>query len=287
MKHLPGGCVMAAFVFSMAGALAATPANGVRADHARTVYFSAVDAKDAPVTDLTVADLSVKEGGKERSIASLEAATAPMQVAILIDDGGTGIFQQSVLQFMQATLGHAKFAISLMNPQPSKILDYSDDVDALRAAIGRLGQRGRIDSGGGEQIIEAVSETAKELHRREAKRPVILVLTSVGELALSDLADPTLSELKNSGAALNVLHIAGLPLGKVLGDGPKQSGGLILQAADGVLIGKALAKVADNLMHQYVLTYTLPDDVKPNEKLTLATSRKGVKLIAPVRIPDR
>jgi hypothetical protein len=49
----------------------------------------------------------------------------------------------------------------------------------------------------------------------------------------------------------------------------------------------ALAKIADNLMNQYVLTYTLPDGVKPNDRLSVSTSRKGVRVLAPTRVPDR
>jgi hypothetical protein len=264
--------------------LLAAPA---RRDQVRTVYFSALDAKGTPVSDLTAADLAIKEGGKDRAIATLEPATAPMQVAILIDDGGSGVFQPAVLQFLQATVGHAQFSISLMNPQPNRILDYTADVEALRAAVGKLGQRGRIQSGGGEQIIEAVSETAKELRQREAKRPIIIVLTTVGETALSDRADEAMGNLKNSAAALSVIHIAGLQMGAVLGDGPKQTGGLIEQVADGVMIGQALSRVANNLLHQYVVTYTLPEGVKPNEKFALSTSRKGIKIVAPSKIPDK
>jgi hypothetical protein len=51
----------------------------------RQVYISAVDSSGAPVTDLTAADIAVKEGGKERQVASLQPAVAPMQVASLVD----------------------------------------------------------------------------------------------------------------------------------------------------------------------------------------------------------
>jgi hypothetical protein len=60
-----------------------------------------------------------------------------------------------------------------------------------------------------------------------------------------------------------------------------------LQIGGGVVPGPVLAKLADSLLHQYALTYTLPDGVKPNEKLALTTSRKGVTLVAPARIPDK
>jgi hypothetical protein len=279
--------LLGGFALTLAGRVAATSEMAAtQADRVRTVYFSAVDAKGAAVTDLTAADLTVKEGGKDRAITSVKPATAPMQISILVDDGGTGAFQAAVAQFLQATVGHAQFAISILNPQPQKVVNYIEDVEGLKAALQRLGQRGRLQADG-EQIIEAVAEAAKELQKREAPRPVIVVLSTSGETALSDRADPALTDLKNSGAALNVLYITGIPTGKVLGDGPKQSGGLIEQASSGLAIGPALAKIADNLMHQYVLTYTLPSGVKPNEKLALATSRKSVTIIAPTRVSDK
>jgi hypothetical protein len=86
---------------------------------------------------------------------------------------------------------------------------------------------------------------------------------------------------------LSVLYITGVELGKVLGDGPRQSGGIIEQVTGNLVQGPALAKVAANLLNQYVLTYTVPDGVKLNEKLSLTTTRKGVKLIAPSKLPDK
>ena len=262
--------------------LAATP----RAEVVRTVYFSAVDAQGAPVTDLTAADLTVKEGGKDRAIAAVQPATAPMQVAIIVDDGGSGAFQGAVAQFLQTTLGHGQFAISLLNPQAVKVTDFTEDTNALKDALGRIGQRGRITPDG-EQIIEAVAEAAKELRKRKAARPAIVVLTVSGEKAQSTQADEALNAVKSSGASLNVLYVTGITLGSVLGDGPKQSGGIAQNVAANVVLGPVLAKVADTLMHQYVLTYNLPDGVKPNEKLSLSTSKKGVTLLAPSRMPDK
>jgi hypothetical protein len=257
-----------------------------RPDVLRTVYFSAVDAKGAPVTDLTEADLAVKEGGKDRPIASVKPATAPMQLYLLVEDAGSGWFQAAVAQLIQATFGRAVFAISVLNPQPIKVADFTTDGDTLRAAVGRMGQRGKI-LGDGEQIISAVSEAARELQKRKAGRASIVVLTVVGEKALSDQADEALNWLKSSGASLNVVYLTGLDLGKVLGDGPKQSGGMIQTANGNGGLGPVVAKITDSLLHQYVLTYNIPDGVKLNEKLSLTTSRKGITLFAPSRLPDK
>jgi hypothetical protein len=257
-----------------------------RADVTRTVYFSAVDGKGTPITDLTAADLTVKEGGKSYPIAALKPAPDPLQVFLVVDDSGSGYFQGGVAQFLQSTLGHAEVAISVLNPQPNKVANFTADVETLKTALGRIGPRGKILSDG-EQIIEAVADAAKDLQQRQLTSRAIVVLTVGGEKAQSDMADAALNSLKASGASLNVLSITGVDLGKLLGDGPKASGGLVQQSSGTGGLGPVLAKLADTLLHQYVLTYTLPDGAKPSDKLALATSRKGVTLLAPSRIPDK
>ncbi len=252
----------------------------------RTVYFSAVDAKGVPVTDLTAADLAVKEGGKDRQVAAVAAATAPIQVSLLVDDAGTGAFQAAVAQLLEAMSGHGQFAIRAFNPQPSKLTDFTEDVTALKTALSGIGPRGKVSTVG-DQMVGAVAEAATELQRRKAARAAIVVLTVGGEQGQSNQAEPTLTALKYSGASLSVVHVAGLELGPVLGDGPKRSGGVVQQIGGGVVPGAVLAKIADNLLQQYVLTYTLPDGVKPNERLSLTTTRKGVTLLAPSRVSEK
>ena len=257
-----------------------------RTDILRSFYFSAVDAKAVHVTDLTAADLTVKEGGKERVINAVRPATEPMQISLLVDDAGTGAFQPFVAQFLQTTVGRAQFSIRVLSPQPIMVAMLTNDVVALRNAISRMGPRGRIHPDG-EQIVAGVSEAAKELRQLRAARPSIVVLSASGETVSSDIADEALNALWSSGASLSVLYITGVELGKVLGDGPKQSGGMMQRANGTAAVGPALAKIADNLMHQYVLTYTIPDGVKLNDRISLSTSRKGVTLLAPSRLTDK
>ena len=256
------------------------------ADVLRTVYFSAVDGNGVHVTDLTAAELTVKEGGKDRAIEAVKPATALMQVSLLVDDGGTGGFTAAVGQFIQATFGRAEYAVRVLQPQAIKVQDFTRNGDELRAALGRLGQRGRVQPDN-EQIIAGVFDAAKELRQREARRPSIIALTITGEKALADSADETMNALKASGASLNVVYLTGVELGKVLGDGPKQSGGMIEQVTGNMALSPALAKVAANLLNQYVLTYTVPDGVKLHERLSLSTTRKGVKILAPTKLPDK
>lgn len=256
------------------------------AETTRTFYIAAVDAKGTAVSDLTAADVTVKEGGKDREVKSLQLTNTPMTLSIIVDDQGTGAFQLSVQQLLQAVFGKAQIAISALTPQAIKLTDYTEDPNALRTALGRLGQRGKIQPDG-EQVIAGIEEASKELQKRKPERPVIVVLTVSGETALSPKADQTMTDLRLSGAALHVVYLSNIELGRVLGDGPKQSGGSIQSAATGTAMAPAVGKVIDVLQHQYALTYTLPDGVKPSDRLEVKTSRKGLTLLAPMRVPDK
>jgi hypothetical protein len=256
------------------------------AEVTRKIYISATDAKGAPVTDLTAADITVKEGGKERPVASLQPAVAPMHVAILVDDGGTGAFQFAVAQFLQRTVGRGQFSISLLSPQALKIVDFTEDVAALKNALGRLGARGRVQTDG-DQMPEAIADAAKTLQQRKAERPVILAMTMAGGQLHSIEPDNVLKALRLSGAALNVVSVTGADLGQVMGDGPRLSGGRIEEAASGVALAPAAIKIADALQSQYLLTYTLPDGVKMADRISVSTSRKGITLTSPSRIADK
>lgn len=114
----------------------------------RTVYLSATDRTGALVTDLTAADLVVRENRQAREIVLLEPATDLLHVSVLIDDAGEGGLRAPVAQLASVLHGLAAISISVLNPQPYRLNDYSADDGVLRTAIGRLVPRGRVMSEG-------------------------------------------------------------------------------------------------------------------------------------------
>lgn len=280
------------------------PATGASAQQARRVYVTAADAKGAPVRDLTAADFTVKEGGKTGEIVKVGPATGLIQIAILVDDNGTGIFRYAVGKFIEALLGRAEFAVSTVTGQMLRLVDYTSSAQVLSDVIGKLNARPATNDGG--QLLEGISETAKELDRRNAPRPVILALT-VGGVEHSTLpAHHVLDILRQSGAALHVVTVVNntlrsqsnpqtpgalqeenMNLSEVLGDGPKQSGGYReeIVAAAGIIQG--VQQLAEALKNQYLIEYSLPAGVKPSDRLSVSIKRKGVTLRAPTRIPDK
>jgi VWFA-related protein len=301
-----GVAVVAGLAVAIIGAPAAVPLAAQSPTH--TVYVSAVDKDDAPVTDMQAADFELKEGGKVQQI-QVKPASAPLRVAILVADWGTGNFQAGLSAFMNKLMGHAEFSLISLLPQPIKVVDYTSEAPALSQALGQLGSRGRQT---GAQLLEGIRDTAKTIGA-PGKRPVIVVLRIGSEGVTSLSGEGVRAEVRKSGAILEVIS-AGLrtsasqtatgpdamtmaqnqlqdderkqsdfALAQVLGDGSKETGGRNEQVISTTLIS-TLENIANELLHQYEITYTLPAGQKPNEKISVESKRKGVTVRAPSRI---
>ena len=291
------GCVVACALGSGTGAAGSSngPAPPQPQPRMRTVYAS-VTAKDgSPVTDLTAGEVEVKEGGKAREIVSVKPATVPLRVAILDADGGTVAFQSAIGSFMEDLLGRAEFALTSVVVQAQTVLGHSSSVDALNKGLSLLGKRGQ--PGGGGQLMDAIQEATKTV-RRVGTRPVILVLRTGGEAPSSTSGEEVRDAVRKSGAILYVVSPAvanrlgdsafaesSFNLAQVLGDGTRESGGRHEQIVSTTQV-KVLRQFADELLNQYEITYALPAGDKPGDKISVSSTRKGVTVRAPSRIPN-
>jgi VWFA-related protein len=290
-----------AAILALSGDLSAQRANSA-VPHVRTVHVTAVDRKEAPVADLAVADFVLREGGDIREILKVEPATAPLHIAIIVDDSGTGIFRVPVANFVNQLLGRAQFSIKHVIGQAIRLVDYTADVERLREAVMRLGVRAETPDGG--RVVEAVFDSSKELANFD--RPVIVLLTDTHAEYSSLPAHHVLEELQRSGALLHVVAVTRmaqlnpssvptakdkpadllehqLDINRVLGDGPKQTGGRRVEI--GGLGGTIpeLQSVAVQLKQQYLITYLVPAGEKLNQKLSVSSKRRGVAVRAPSR----
>jgi VWFA-related protein len=269
----------------------------------RTVYVSVEDKSGAPVDDLTPGDLEIKEGGKTVEVTALDLATEPLQIALIVDDNGTGIFRSGLARFVQRMQGHAVMSLSAVTGQTMKLVDYTPDAAAILNGVQTLSARPGTPDGG--QLLEGISEAAIELRHREAHRPAIIALTVGGEEHSTADSDHVLDQLRQSGAILNVFAVESsalrstivaqrpsallqenLHLSRVLGDGPKQSGGRnqSIVASAGILM--SLQNLAGELTSQYRVTYNLPPGVKRSQKLSVSAKRKDLTVRAPSKIPN-
>src|SRR5258706_2403040 len=90
----------------------------------RTVHISVTDKNGAPVTDLQAADLEIKAGGKVQQVLGVKPATAPLRIAVLDADAGTGGFPLSISKFIQELLRHAAISLTSLVNQSEPIVAY-------------------------------------------------------------------------------------------------------------------------------------------------------------------
>jgi hypothetical protein len=263
------------------------------------------------VSDLQAADLEVKAGGKTAEIVGVKPIATPMRIHVIDADAGTGAYQTALLNFMQKLLDHAEFAITSVIVQPKKLSDFTSDPAALSKALEQLGRHGQ-ELGG--QLMEAIVDATKTI-KAEGKRGIIVV-TRVGGEGSSDMSgDYVREQLRNSGAALFVITLgkgsgtamgpgnnaamsgqtsqmqnrtqevndASFALQQVLGDGTRESGGHHEQVVSVTMV-RSLDLIAQELLHQYEVTYTVPAGVKAGDKLQVSTKRKNVNVHAPARM---
>ena len=284
---------------------AATPQRNAPAAPASTViYVTVTDEQRAPVSDLTMADFRVTEDGVDRPVIGAEIPRGPMQIAIIVDDNGTGLFRYGLLAFAERVQGRAELALLVVTGQVKKLVDFTTDARAWAAGITSLGVRPATPEGG--QLLEAVSEAARALKRREARRPAIVVLTVGGEEQSTLLARDVLNQLHDSRAVLYVLSAANstirptraagkpaelldsnLQLQQVLGDGPRQSGGQRRDVIATAALLTDIQEITRDLAAQYAVTYLRPAGGRSPQKLAVSVSRPGIRVIAPARAPAR
>jgi VWFA-related protein len=294
--------LLAITVVLASGSGAAHPPAPMAIQELRTVYITVMDKDGLPVDDLTAQDFEVKEGGRPVEVTEVGVATDPMQIALIVDDNGTGLFRSALAQFVRRLDGRAVMALSCVTGQTMKVVDYTPSVDAILRGVATLNARPGTPDGG--QLLEGISEAAIELRRREAQRPVIIALTVGGEEHSTIHSDMVLDQLRKSGTLLHVFSVersalrstmvAGRPkdllqenmhLNRVLGDGPKQSGGRHQSIVASAGFIASLQTLASELTSQYRLTYALPAGAKRTERLNVTVRRKALQVRAPSKIP--
>jgi hypothetical protein len=263
------------------GAIAAAPS---QASRTRTIYASVTEKNGTPVTDLTAADFELKVGGKVQQVSAAQLTKVPLRMALIVADGGTGAVQYPAATFVQRLQQVGEFAIVSVVEQPERIVNFTNDMEALAAGFKRLGPRGSKPGRG--QVIEALSETVKDVGQ-EGKRSVIVVLTIGGAAPSTLRSDVVRDDLRKSGTTLYVIEPPGSGTGAtdldvVLNDGSRESGGRAEQVAGPNLV-KAAEQICQELLNQYELSFA-GEGVKPGDKLELSSKRKGVKVNAPTRL---
>jgi VWFA-related protein len=258
------------------------------------IYVGVSDAKGDPVTGLTAADFHVREDNVTREVLKAAEATDPMSVALLVDDSQAStpalqMIREALDTFIPALAGKAEIALITFGERPTIAADYTTDQKKLLDAAHRIFPR----PGAGGYLLDALVEVSKGMQKREAKRRAIVVLTIDDNIEFSNRHyQDVLAQLDKSGASLNVVSL-GTPSSSqvdemrnrnaVIAMGTERTGG----RRDNVLAltGAAprMKQVADELAHQYLVSYAHPETLIPAEKIEVTVGNPAFTVHARTR----
>jgi VWFA-related protein len=267
----------------------------------RTVYVTVVGDDGRPVSGLTPADFTVKEGGKDREIASVAPASEKMRLALMVEQplAAQSNVRVGLAEFVTRMCPSAEIALFMVTQRNEKIVDFTSNPNALVDGIRNLplSQPQWTAS-----VPDALYEMAKNFEKAKPARPVI-VLATVEQAQVTEL-DPEsiLSQIAKSKAqfwAVSIQPAGSGSAGKVgslrdfagrmqvIGDGSLQSGGRRVEVIVLTSFQRGLQQVADDLSSQYLITYALPDGVRASDRISVSLKKPGATLRAPNRVPNR
>jgi len=257
------------------------------------MFVSVVDQTGAPVSGLGPSDFIVREDNVAREVVKVAPADDPMQIAVLVD---TSRAARNNLSYYRSAL--PPFLTALTNPtesgrknqvaliatgeRPTVITNYTSNLSELLKGVNRLWS---LDDSGA-YLLDAVIETSQEQKKRETTRPVIVAITQEGpELSYRNY-DQALDALASGGAAFHAL-IIGQPAASlteearsrniVLDRGPKMTGGFREQLLTPLALDSRLKVLAQQLTHQYLVTFAHPESLIPPERVTVAARQPGME----------
>jgi hypothetical protein len=249
----------------------------------RELYVSILDKdKHAVTATPQPQDLIVREDNVAREVLRIVPASEPMQIALLVDNSQAATrsiqrMREGLTQFINLTAnGRNELSIVTMGDRPTLMVDATSDADKLKK---NGADRLFAQPGAGTYLLESVIETSKGFRKKESARPVIVALLTEGVEFSNQHYDDVLKALRESGTEFYALTLTEAQADDrsdpvrnrnvVLDRGPRESGGRREILLSDMAIAGALTSVADELLHQFKVTYGRPESLIPPEKITV------------------
>jgi hypothetical protein len=274
-----------ATIFLLGSVAMTAPAHG-QADE-RVAYASVLDQSGAPVPTLATTDVIVREDNVQREIIDVTPAADPMEIALLVDNSEAAEpyirdYREALSAFItiianDETRARHQVSVITLAERPTIHTNYTLDLDAAIKGVQRL----FAVPGSATYLLDGIIETSQGIRRRTAVRPVIVAITTEGPEYSDRNYQAVIDPLIASGTAFHVVSI-GAPTNQdydratVLTTGSKETGGRRDTILTSTALTSKLKQVAQELTHQFKITYVRPQTLIPPERVTVSAGRPGL-----------
>ena len=254
----------------------------------RTMFVSAVDAKGEPVDALGPSDFIVREDGAAREVLGVSRAIAPMDIAILIDNGAAseGVIprvREGLGAFIGVMAKGNQIALVGLADRPTIFVNYTQSTTQLRDGIGLLWPRTQSAT----TLLDGIFEVARGLEKRDAPRAVIIPIITDGADFANRQFNQVADEVKLAGVSIHAITVGTFApsddddirnRARVLSETTRVSGGQWVTLLTPSAVQQALERLGRELSSQYKVVYGRPDSLIPPEKIGVSARRPGVTM---------
>jgi hypothetical protein len=255
----------------------------------RGIYASVLDKDGAPVPNMTPGDFVVREDNLAREVLRVDPASAPMQIALLVDNSAASSrnirdIRDAATEFIKGATSNGmknEVALITVGERPTILVDYTTDQTKLLKGAAIFSQ-----PNSGAYMLDGIWETARALKKREAARAVIIGIATNGPEYSNRYRDQVIGAVTDAGASLSIVMVGPPPTDVVSNEGRERAfiysegtdstGGRYDNVLAASAMGMRLKQVADELTHQYVVTYARPQSLIPPEHIKITSKRPDV-----------
>ncbi|MGE0444379.1 MAG: VWA domain-containing protein [Vicinamibacterales bacterium] len=228
----------------LAATLAALGSVGLRAQDTLQFYATFVGPDGRPLTQITAADIDVRENGMSAQVVRVDKVDWPVKVELLLDNGA-GIGPDNLLVLRTALEGFVDWlpegveaSVITLAPQPRTLVRPTTDKQALRAGAGLL-----TPDGGAGRFVEGLMEAATRINRTRGDKdggryfPVIVALGSTaaqGRTPVERQVEEMLERMARHAATVHVIMLTSTSQGLTGGANQTQVGIAVSELTGGV-----------------------------------------------------
>jgi Ca-activated chloride channel family protein len=215
------------------------------------------------VPGLRLSDFKIYEDGKEvtlTAISSFSAHESPFASVVLLDTSGSmdsrlSLARSAAIRFLDNLRQEDVAAVYKFDSKVVRVQEFSGGRDLAPMAFG-------IRAEGMTTLNDAIVDASKALADRSETRKAIVVLSDGIDTRSKASSDKALESALAIGASIYAVDMSSIDArhgarqsAAVLKNFAEKSGGRFVDTPGGPALRDAFASIADELGHQYTLTY--------------------------------